>query len=84
MSEEEIVLKKIPFDQAKKLIYLYIRNHPGCLTGDIIVDLELDPDLVLEVLSYLKHEGIIRGEPVEAPLSEEDDKPERYYGVKWK
>jgi len=78
MSKEEIVLKKIPFDQAKKLIYLYVRNHPGCLTSDIIADLELDPDLVLEVLSYLKHEGVIEGKPVEDPLSE--TKPKRYYG----
>jgi len=57
--EEMIELRQIPKEQAKELIYEYIKKNPGCWTSDIIIDLQLDPDLVLKVLEELKNEGKI-------------------------
>ena len=59
--EEEIELKVIPRKEAIKKIKSYIDEHPGCLTGDIIYDLGLDPDLVLSVLEKLQKKKVIRG-----------------------
>ena len=59
-----IELKKIPLEEAKNKIYRYIKEHPGCLTSDIILNLKLDPNLVLEALSHLKREGYIKGEKI--------------------
>ena len=55
-SEEVIELKKIPKDEAKKLILDYIEKHEGCWTDEIIFDLKLDPVLVVEVLKELEGE----------------------------
>jgi hypothetical protein len=63
--EAEIELKVIPREEAIKKIKSYIDTHPDCLTGDIIYDLGLDPDLVLSVLDELKKKGLIRGVPIE-------------------
>ena len=54
---DEITLKRVPFEEAKRLVFNYIKEHPGCYTGDIILNLGLDPDLVLEVLEALRREG---------------------------
>ncbi len=61
VAEEEIELHKIPKEEAKKKIFEYIKGHPGCLTGDIILNLGLDPDLVLEVLGELEREERVEG-----------------------
>jgi len=63
--EEEIELRVIPREEAIKKIKSYIDANPGCLTGDIIYDLGLDPDLVLSVLDELKRKGLVRGTPIE-------------------
>ena len=57
-------LKKIPLDEAEEKVRKYINKHQGCRTRDIIFDLELDPDLVLEVLQKLESKGNIRGEEI--------------------
>ena len=65
IEEKEIELKVIPREEAIKKIKSYIDEHPGCLTGDIIYDLGLDPDLVLSVLEDLQKKKLIRGIPIE-------------------
>jgi len=59
-----IELRKVPIEEAKRLIYAYIRDHPGSRTSDLIIELELDPDIVLEVLSQLKKEEKVEGKDV--------------------
>lgn len=61
---KEIDLWVIPESEAKKVIKKYIREHPGCITSEIIENLELDPALAVETLDLLE-EGKVRGEEVE-------------------
>lgn len=67
VSEETpiIELKKIPLEEAKLLIHKYIKEHPGCRTSDLIIELALDPDLVIKALSQLKKEDRIEGRDIE-------------------
>ena len=60
-----IDLRVIPENEAKKVIKKCIREHPGCITSEIIENLELDPALVVEALNLLEEEGKVRGEEVE-------------------
>jgi hypothetical protein len=59
-----IELRKLPIDEAKRLIYAHIKEHPGSRTSDLIIELELDPDIVLEVLSQLKKEQKVEGKDI--------------------
>lgn len=59
-----VELRKIPIEEAKRLIYAFITEHPGSRTSDLIMELELDPDIVLEVLSQLKKEQKVEGKDV--------------------
>ena len=61
----EIELITIQKKDASQLIQSYIDLHQGCLTSDIILDLKLDPDLVLEILQELEEKKSIRGKEVE-------------------
>ena len=65
VTEEEIELIKIPKKNAIKLIQSYIDKNQGCLTSDIILDLNLDPDLVLDVLKELEEKESVRGREIE-------------------
>jgi len=56
--EEEIKFRKIPEEEAKELVKKYISENPGCLTSEIIEELQLDPLLVAKVLKQLE-EGVI-------------------------
>jgi len=49
-----IELRVIPESEAKKVIKKYIREHPGCITSEIIENLELDPALAVEHTSELQ------------------------------
>jgi len=60
-----VKLKKISLEEAKSRIYRYIKEHPGCRTSDIIMDLELDPDVVLKALSQLQREDRVEGREIE-------------------
>nr|QNO51300.1 hypothetical protein ILBEGJOJ_00030 [Methanosarcinales archaeon ANME-1 ERB6] len=60
-----IDLRVIPESEAKKVIKKYIREHPGCITSEIIENLNLDPALAVEALNVLEEEGKVRGEEVE-------------------
>ena len=51
---EEIELRMLPKNEAKKLILDYIEKHPGAWTDEIFMDLKLDPILVFEVLRELE------------------------------
>jgi len=55
----EVELKVVPLEDAKKLVLRYVKEHPGCYTSDIILDLKLDPDLVLKALEELEKDGKI-------------------------
>jgi len=56
-----IELRKLPIEEAKRLVHAYIKEHPGSRTSDLIIELKLDPDIVLEVLSQLKKEQKVEG-----------------------
>ena len=60
-----IELKTVSLEEAKDQIYRYIKKHPGCRTSDIIIDLSLDPDLVLKALSQLRREDRVEARDVE-------------------
>ena len=60
-----IELRVIPESEAKKVIKKYIREHPGCITSEIIENLNLDPALAVEALNLLEEEGKVKGEEVE-------------------
>ncbi len=62
---EVIDLRVIPESEAKEVIKKYIREHPGCITSEIIENLRLDPALAVETLVLLEEEGKVRGEEVE-------------------
>ena len=59
-----IELRKVPIEEAKDLIYAFIKKHPGSRTSDLIIELELDPDIVLEVLAQLKKEQKVEGKDI--------------------
>lgn len=52
---------EISLDEAKKLILAYISTHAHPRTSDIIIDLCLDPELVVEALNNLREENKIEG-----------------------
>jgi len=39
----EIKFRIIPENEAKEVIEGYVREHPGCITSEIIENLKLDP-----------------------------------------
>lgn len=59
-----IELRKVSLEEAKRLIYTYIKKHPGSRTSELIIELALDPDIVVEVLSQLKSEQRIEGKDI--------------------
>lgn len=61
-----IELREIPTDEAKKLIHQYVRENEDCRTSQIIIDLALDPDLVIEALHQLSSEGRLEGKDLES------------------
>jgi len=59
---EEIYLRdetEIPHELAKKVVANYIKDHPKCLTSDIIFGLKLDPEYVISILGELTKEGLV-------------------------
>lgn len=61
---QEVRLRSLPYDEAIQLIQKYIDENPGCHTSDIILNLEIDPDLVLEIIRNLQQSGEIRSEKI--------------------
>lgn len=61
--DEEIELKTIPKDQAKKLIMELIETNVGIKTSEIITKSCLEPTLVMDVLQELGKEEKVRSEP---------------------
>jgi len=65
---DELVLKQIDKGEAKKQIQEFIETNPetnpGCKTSDLIMNLELDPPFVIEILKELKKENIVQTEDV--------------------
>jgi hypothetical protein len=56
---------EISFDEAKKQILDYLNLHEHARTSDIIIDLCLDPALVIEALDKLKEEDVVEGKDVQ-------------------
>ncbi len=59
-----VELRRIPIEEAKQIIYEYLKAHPGSRTSDLIMELELDPDIVIEALSQLKCEDKVEGKDI--------------------
>ena len=59
-----VELRKVPIEEAKRLIHQYLREHPGSRTSDLIIGLALEPDIVIEALSQLRDEGKVEGKDV--------------------
>ena len=62
--EEVVVLQRVPEDEAKKVVLELIKKKPGVRTSDIIIELGLEPELVLKILDELEKEGKVKGEEV--------------------
>ena len=56
---EEIKLRDIDKEQAKKEVLQLIRQHSGILFSEIFDILRIDPELLLVCLNELEEEGII-------------------------
>jgi hypothetical protein len=59
---ELIPLRSIDRSIAKREVDLYIEEHPGCFTSEIIESLHLDPILVGEILKELQDKSKIGNE----------------------
>ena len=59
-----VELRKVPIEEAKRLIHQYLKEHPGSRTSDLIIELALEPDIVIETLSQLRNEGKVEGRDV--------------------
>jgi len=64
-ASDEIIPRQISRDIAKTEIHEFINKNPGCKTSDIILNLNLDPTLVMEILKQLKEEDVVQSNPVE-------------------
>lgn len=52
-------------DEAKKLVFDFIKKHPKARTSEIIFELCLDPDVVVDALNTLVAEDKVEGKNVE-------------------
>ena len=59
-----VELKTVPIGEAKQTIHQYLKEHPGSRTSDLIIELALEPDIVIEALSQLRKEGKVEGKNV--------------------
>lgn len=59
-----VELKTVPIEDAKQIIHRYLKEHPGSRTSDLIIELALEPDIVIEALSQLRNEGKVEGKDV--------------------
>jgi len=65
-AEKEVLkLRRISHEKAVTLIKNYIDENPGCRTSEIILNLELDPDVVLKAIKALREKGEIKSEEIE-------------------
>ena len=58
----------ISLEEAKKLVFEYIKAHSGAKTSDIIIDLCIDPEIVLEALKLLGAENKVEGKDVQLTI----------------
>jgi hypothetical protein len=59
-----VELRKIPIEEARRIIHQYVKEHPGARTSDLIIELALEPDVVIQALSQLRREGKIERKDV--------------------
>ena len=64
-SSEEVRLKSVHKEVAQKMITEFINKNPGCKTSDMIIQLELEPTLVMETLKELERVGSVLSKPIE-------------------
>ncbi len=57
--------REISLEEAKRLVFEYIKAHPGAKTSDLIIELCIDPDIILEALKLLGAEDKVEGKGVQ-------------------
>jgi hypothetical protein len=62
-----IALKLIPKLEAKALLHKFIVTHSGAVTGDIIIETGLDPELAVECLEELEAEEKVHSRDIRCP-----------------
>jgi hypothetical protein len=62
---------EISLEEAKKLVFEYIKSHPGAKTSDLIIELCIDPEIVLEALKLLGAEDKVEGKDVQDRAEQE-------------
>jgi hypothetical protein len=55
---------QISLEEAKRLVFEYIKSHPGARTSDLIIELCIDPEIILEALKLLGAEDKVEGKDV--------------------
>jgi len=56
--------KKVSRKKATEIIFDYISRNPGCRTSEILSDVQIDPEVVLDILRGLSTKGKIRNEKI--------------------
>jgi hypothetical protein len=56
---------EISLEEAKRLVFEYIKAHPGAKTSDLIIELCIDPEIVLDALKLLGAENKVEGKDVQ-------------------
>lgn len=59
-----VQLRKVPIEEAKRMIHEYLKLHQGSRTSDLIIELALEPDIVIEALSQLRCENKVEGRDI--------------------
>ena len=68
VGEEQIIELEsdLTLEEASRKIFEFIEIHPGAKTSDLIIELSLDPKIVVEALEKLRTDNRIEGKNVEA------------------
>ena len=68
VSDDQIVELEsdVSLEEVTKQVFDYITAHPGARTSDLIIELSLDPDLIVEALDKLSNGDRIEGKDVKA------------------
>jgi len=53
-------------EEVTKMVFEFIEGHPGAKTSDLIIELAVDPKLIVEALEKLRTDDKIEGKNVQA------------------
>jgi len=62
--DDEIELQEVNTKTAEKMIQEFIQSNPGCKTSDLIINLQLPPQQVVEILKKLKEADVVQSKDV--------------------